>query len=232
MALLYLYMGVTMVQALRLGWHMAYRLDRYDWRFGEVWMSFWLTVVLWPLLLLKPRAFLKILITPPFGGPIGGGIGGVNLAARERELDHLRRNPPPWGTYVRFHTRHGEGMPASALTFPTAMVEKALAPLCTGSRALDILNWVKRRDVCQDATSDVPAAWGDQFQCLAADLIEQGHGVAQCGSCGRRTPSSELAKETFSVIGHSFHFWRCACGNLLLQVPGIHVHAEAGGCQH
>lgn len=220
MTLLYLYMGVTTALALRLGWHMAFRLDRYDWRFGDVWMSFWLTLVLWPLLLLKPTPFLKILITPPFGG----SVGGVNLAARERELDHLRHHPPPCGTYIRFHTRHGEGIPASELTFPAAMVEMTLAPLATGRCAQDIENWVKRRDASQGATCDVPAAWGDPFQNVAAALIEEGHGVAQCGSCGRRTPCGELAKETFSVIGHSFHFWPCACGYTLLQVDGTRIH--------
>lgn len=77
------YLFSTLAIALRLGWHMATRLDHFDWHYGEPWLHFMLTLLLWPLLLLRPHALQRALIAPDFA--VRDRLG-INLAARARAL--------------------------------------------------------------------------------------------------------------------------------------------------
>lgn len=78
-----LYLTLTALIALRLGWHMATRLDRFDWQYGEPWLHFGLTLALWPVLLLRPKALRRTLIHPEF---TTRDQLGISLAARARAL--------------------------------------------------------------------------------------------------------------------------------------------------
>ena len=216
---LYIYLAATLLVAVRLSWHMAFRLDQFDWHYGDVWTNFWFSVLLWPVLLTKPR----LLISPNFRS----APGGVDLAERARELDRLRKNPPPCGNQVRFMQKQQQGG-GGAFVFQAEIVEHALSdPFAEHPRAYrdgdaDILGWVRRRDAEDDVVTDVPAPWW-QFQYLAADLIEQGHGVAYCGACDRRLPANTIMKKSARGAGHTFHQWSCPCGSPLLFVDGGHV---------
>ncbi|MBL8420972.1 MAG: hypothetical protein JNK92_10080 [Dechloromonas sp.] len=79
--LLYIYLGGGALIALRMAWHIRYRLDRYDRMFSNVRLTFWLDVILWPLLLLKPEC----LIHPKFSTD----TWNEGRADAERELDRL-----------------------------------------------------------------------------------------------------------------------------------------------
>lgn len=61
---LYGYLAITAMIAARAAWDMAFRLDAFDWRYGDIWLSFTMLVILWPLILLKPRALMRTLRSP------------------------------------------------------------------------------------------------------------------------------------------------------------------------
>lgn len=77
--LLYAYLAITAMIAARAAWDMAFRLDAFDWRYGDIWLSFTMLVILWPLILLKPRALMRTLRSP---FSVTGGAS-PNLAERE-----------------------------------------------------------------------------------------------------------------------------------------------------
>lgn len=200
---------------------MAFRLDRFDWRFGDVWLGFWLYLLFWPLLLLKPTNLLR--------SPFRSGPGKVDSAARERELDGLRRNPPPCGSEIRFEQ---SGRAGSVLSFSTEVVAEALADngpegSCNyGVVESDIVRWVNQRDQSIKVETQVPSAWW-QFAGIAADLIRSGHGVAHCGVCGRRASSRvALTHRSYAVADQVIEEWACECNNVLLQIDGVRVHRK------
>jgi len=45
------YMAGLALVGIRLGWHMAFRLDRFDWQGSsfDIWMAFVIKTLLWPL---------------------------------------------------------------------------------------------------------------------------------------------------------------------------------------
>jgi hypothetical protein len=221
LAVLYAYIGCTLLVAGWLGLHMAFRLDRFDWRFGDVWLGFWLYLLFWPLLLLKPTSVLR----PPFRS----GPGEIDLAARQRELDGLRRNPPPCGSEIQFVQ---SGRAGSVLFFPTQVVAETLAANePEGSRSYgvvesDIVRWVNRRDQSIKGVTEVPAAWW-QFASIAADLVRRGHGVARCGACGRQALAGvSMTHRSHAVADQVIEQWACDCNNVLLQVDGARIHRK------
>lgn len=203
---------------------MAFRLDRFDWRFGDVWLGFWLHLLFWPLLLLKPTSLLR--------SPFRSGPGKADLAARERELDGLRLNPPPCGSEIRFEQ---SGRTGSVLFFPTQVVAGALADNgAEGSRNYgvvesDIVRWVNQRDQSIKVATPVPAAWW-QFAGIAAGLVKRGLGVAHCGACGCQAPSGVLmTHRSQAVADQVIEQWVCACDNVLLQIDGLRIHQKRTG---
>ena len=213
----YFYLTFTALLAMRLGWHMLLELDSFDWQYSEVWPIFWTSVLLWPALMIKPTILLRLIVEPPFPR---------ESADYQRKLYRLRKSPPPCGTQVRYAWQRDDGK-SNTFVFVADTVERTLSrPDSENSRMsnehdADILRWVKRRNIAEIALTDVPAEWC--FQYLAADLIEQGYGVAYCGSCGKATRANELVKESFSVVGHGFHSWNCPCGRQLLCVDGMRI---------
>lgn len=217
-ALLYAYVAITAMIAARAAWDMAFRLDAFDWHYGEIWPSFTMLVILWPLFLLKPRALVKMLRSP-FSVI---DRASPDLATRERELYLLSQNPPPCGQTVRFHHDDSIGGGGAFLEFSAEEVEQVLTDTSSGVCNPDVLLWVNRRR--QDLPlTDVPRPWW-RFQYIAAELIDKGHGVSDCIACGHRSPATELHKETISIIGHGFASWRCSCGAVALTVDTIQVH--------
>lgn len=215
---LYAYLAITAMIAARAAWDMAFRLDAFDWRYGDIWLSFTMLVILWPLILLKPRALMRTLRSP-FSLTDGAG---PNLAARERELYLLGLNPPPCGQTVRFRCHDSGGGGGALLEFSAEEVEQVLTEPSSGVCNPDVLLWVNRRR--QDLPlTDVPRPWW-QFQYIAAKLIDQGHGVSDCNACGQRLPATALEKKTTSIIGHGFSRWYCRCGAVALTVDTGHVH--------
>ena len=58
--LLEIYLLGILAVAIRYGYHMIFELDKYDWTYSResIWVSFILSSVLWPILLIRPRLLL------------------------------------------------------------------------------------------------------------------------------------------------------------------------------
>lgn len=216
MTAFYIYCGCTLLVATRLGWHMVFRLDRFDWRYGDVWPNFWITLLLWPLALIKPQ----ILLSPNFSY-------SSDLPGRYRELERLRTDIPSCGEKIRFITSPVAG-PVSAFTFERKVVEHYLtahlndqSPVGFDQRH-EILRWVSQPNSTMEAVTDVPEAWW-KFMYLAADLARLGHGVARCGRCGQETLAGNLVVTPIRICGHGFDRWDCICGGELLTVDVFRI---------
>lgn len=77
----YIYLAGAALVALRMGWHIRYRLDKYDRRLCDIRSTFKFNVILSPLLLLAPN----VLLNPKFS--VHRWLDGRVDA--ERELDRL-----------------------------------------------------------------------------------------------------------------------------------------------
>ena len=171
---LWIYLGWTALVALRLGWHMRYRLDWFDWQYGDVWPSFWMSLLMWPLLMLKPGTFIDFLRDPK----LSGTVAGIDLAARERELHRLHVSLPPCGELIRYQRRREDRTEAWIVLFAETVEHSLLDPR-PGTQQHDILRWVRQRDPANDDVTDVPEAWWEYSE-KAAELLEDGKGLAHC----------------------------------------------------
>lgn len=214
MIAIYIYVACTLIVAVRLAFHMRWRLDRFDWHNGDVWSNFWITLLLWPLALIKPRIIISPVLTSRFLG--------IDLAARARELDRLRNNLPPCGLQIRFVSNQEEGSTHN-FTFDRSTVHQALAsgiaecvPHLFGQRH-DIFRWINNNSPSTEVITDAPSAWWE-FMYVASALLRNGNGTVLCGNCGKEMPADGLRVETIGLREHMFDAWYCTCGCRLLLV--------------
>ena len=222
-SVLYLYVAIMSLIALRLGWHLLFRLDRYDWHYNKfsIWVNFSLSVILWPLLLRKP----KILISP------GNSFDSYGRAARERERDRLRQSPPKCGEVVRFsqsQTMFEEEVVGEFL-FDSRLVEMALerqlrnVPHQVAEDYEAMLNWIRHREANSQNPTDVPEIWSD-FQYVANELIRLGEGRVHCKTCGKTFPTGALIPiDDKAKRGWNFERLLCDKGHKLLIVDAAHI---------
>jgi len=178
----------ALLTALRLGWHMTFKLDRYDWRYsrGNILLTFAVWVALWPLLFTgKPRLLLD---------PTDLFFNAHADAVRAR----LRDNPPPCGTVIRY--RDDGGLVEKAygeFLFSAEAVERVLThrlhenPPLAICEAEAILNWIRHRDSTLSEPTDVPVLW-EWFEHVADVLIRAGVGEARCRKCDEAFATGEL----------------------------------------
>jgi len=173
MIFFHLYWSIALLVALRLVWHMVFRLDRYDWHYsnGDIWMSFALSVVFWPLMLMRPRNLID---------PRKLFEGSFGIAGRMRIRAELLENPPPCGPVIRYRQSYGRYEETyGEFLFPASDVEQALRKLLIESPNVlkddegGILNWLLHRDDALTYPTDVPSAW-PRFQYVANDMIRAG----------------------------------------------------------
>ncbi|MGB4115377.1 MAG: hypothetical protein WBK51_02385 [Polaromonas sp.] len=208
--------------ALRLGWHLAFKLDRYDWSYNRlgIWVAFLLSIFFWPLLLLKPSVLI-------FPGRIFDGYG---RAARERERDRLWQFPPKCGELIRYaqnRTMFEEGVVGEFL-FDSYLVELELekylqnAPHQADGDFGAMLNWIRRREINSQVETDVPELWSD-FQYIANNLIRLGEGKVHCKVCGKTFPTGALIPiDDSAKRGWNFDRLLCHKGHKLLVVDTGH----------
>lgn len=223
---LYIYLAGAALIALRVGWHIRYRLDKYDRKFCDVRSTFWLDVILWPLLLLKPDN----LINPKFSE----SRWNAGRAEVERMLDRLEANLPPCSTFIRYAPEHDEsGKCDSEFVFDAAEVlaimEKRLAelPAEQHGRYTAILEWLRRRDTSRLDPVDVPAPWNGRFLNVAIGMMNRGLGQVRCGKCGEVIPQAEIfltnpGVEKIKTSGWSYNAWWCPQKHKLLTKDAIH----------
>ncbi len=223
---LYIYLAGAALVALRMRWHIRFRLDKYDREFCDVQSGFWFPVVLWPLLLLKPDT----LINPIF--PEASWNKG--RAETERELDRLEANLPQCASFIRYAPEHDEsGQCDSVFVFDAAeilaIMEKRLAelPAEQHGRYPGILAWLRRCDTaCLDPV-DVPAPWNGWFLNVAIGMMNRGLGQVRCGKCREVIPQDQITVDstpTGQGTGWHFNIWCCPQGHKLLTKDAIHFY--------
>lgn len=224
MTVIYIYAAGALLMALRLGWHMLFKLDRYDWYYskGDILMSFALSVFLWPLMLIKWRN----LIDP------GKLFESRNqLAARMRLLDH----PPLCGSVVQYCQKDSWGGEMyGEFFFRAADVEQNLrerlaeAPHLKDDDEGGILNWVRRRDETLTEPTGVPLVWG-RFEFVANDLIRAGNATVRCLKCGAEFSMDQLVtNDDHGRRGWNFDQLTCPQGHDLLVVQKFHLLMSDG----
>jgi hypothetical protein len=232
--LLYSYAAATLLVALRLGWHMVFKLDRYDWHYdkGDIWSNLGLYVLLWPLVLM-----MKLRTRGPAGrsdeaparrGPtldpakIFSNPNGA--AARAR----LRDNPPPCGTVIRYRQADGFSTAFGEFLFRAEAVERVLVnrireyPHLKNDVDGVILNWVRRRDRGFSEPTEMPALW--DFRSGANDLVREGEGKVRCIKCDETFPTGALIpRDEHGRPGWNIDLLICPRGHELLEVRKYHI---------
>jgi len=218
---IYIYGGAFV--AVRIGWHLAFRLDRFDWRYGkvEIWFKFIMSVILWPLLLIWPRLLLQpsLILKDQY-----------NQAERTREEERLKHFPPPCGKLITFRPISIYSVESfGEFTFQAEDIIKILIPhlkahpnLINGHDGA-ILNWLSKRDDAIDLPTPVPEAWS-RFEYLADKLIRQGIGEVRCITCDESIKSKKIKETSIgSNWGWHHNILQCPLGHLLFVVPSVHI---------
>jgi hypothetical protein len=225
-----IYLAGAVLVALRMGWHIRYRLDKYDRKFCDVRSTFWFNVILWPLLLLKPDN----LINPKFSEP----TWSEGRAEAERKLDRLEAKLPPCTAFILYRPGHDEsGKCDSEFVFDAAEVVaimgKRLAelPAEQHGRYPGILNWLRQRDASRPDPVDVPALWNGWFLNVAVGMMNRKLGQVWCGKCGELVPQDEISIDSgpSGIQGSGWHFnvWCCPQGHKLLTKDAIHFYIRS-----
>lgn len=222
--LLFVYVGVALFVAIRLGWHMRYELDAYDWRFKKVehWLDFCFYTLLWPLLALTPRS----LIEPHriFGDDEYGVIN------RMRERDRFRHDPPPCGELILYRPACGSGKNIGGeFLFQAADIEHILKdklnadPHFSGSDEGAIFNWIRKRSVEIQEPTEVPQVW-DRFEYVAIALVQNGQAEVTCLACKSTLRKKDLVI-TDSKVGIGWFYDQLVCpkGHKLLEVETMRI---------
>lgn len=220
-----IYLAGAVLVALRMGWHIRYRMDKYDRMFSDVRGTFWLDVILWPMLALKPNT----LIHPTFSA----NIWNEGRADAERELDRLAQNLPPCGASIRYAPKHDEaGECDSEFAFDAATVEAIMAkrlaelPPVQHGRFVAILDWLRQRDPSCTEPTDLPGAWNGHFLNVAVGMMNRGLGQVTCGKCREVIPQEQISIDTgptnMVTSGWAFNVWRCPQGHKLLTKDAMH----------
>jgi hypothetical protein len=220
------YIAGAVLTGVRLGWHMAFRIDRFDWIYSKsnIWMSFVLSTLLWPLILMPPRN----LIEP--AKLFEGSFGRAGLAARAREEERLQLSPPPCGAVLLYRQgRGGYEETFGEFTFRSVDVEEALVgklrdhPHLAADHEGSILKWLRQRDESITTPTPIPAAWS-RFQYIADDLLRNGRGEAHCLACNKPIPKNEwFQKDDQGRSGWNFNKLVCPNNHRLLVVERIHL---------
>lgn len=227
---LYYYLAGAALVALRVGWHIRYRMDRYDRMFSKVRSTYWFDVILWPLLLLKPEN----LVHPKFSPD----IWNQGRAEAERELDRLAQNLPPCGASIRYAPKHDEaGDCDSEFVFDAASVEAIMAkrlaelPIAQHGRFTAILDWLHQRDPSCAEPTDVPAAWNGHFLNVAIGMMNRGLGQVMCGKCRDVIPQEQISIDTgptnMVTSGWAYNVWRCPQKHKLLTKDAMHFYVRS-----
>ena len=224
MVILYAYVLVALLIAVRLGWHMRAKLDDYDWHYNktDIWVTFGFGCIAWPLLFIKPAN----LVDP--NNLFRGGL--VDFAARQRERDQLWNNPPPCGERIRYRQGHGRYEETYGEFILDAVdVESTLIDRLQKNPNLDeddegaILNWLRHRDDSISEPTDVPKAWW-RFQYVADVLVRSGAGIVYCLQCDKEISKKQLVTDD-DRGKPSWNFDRLVCpdGHKLLVVERVHL---------
>lgn len=221
----HIYLAGAVLVAMRMGWHIRYRMDKYDRMFSDVRETFWLDVILWPLLVLKPDTLIHPRFSP--------NAWNEGRADAERELDRLAQNLPPCGAAIRYVPEADEfGACDSEFVFDAAAVEVIMAtrlaelPAEQHGRFTAILDWLRQRKPSCAEPTDVPAAWDGHFLSVAVGMMNRGLGQVKCGKCGEIIPREQISIDSVPTkmvtSGWRYKIWCCPQNHKLLTKVAMH----------
>ena len=225
MTFLYFYtaIAIAIYIAFSLGWHMLFRLDRYDWayRMSHIWISSFAIVLLWPILFFRPAFLLQ---------PNRTLKDRVGIATWRRKWGNLYENPPPCGRTIRYRQDDFRcGKNDGVFLFEASDVEELLRKQLEGSEGSSlsdedaVLRWVAHRDNTIEAPSNVPMLWSG-FKRIADKLIRTNHGQVSCLQCGNEIPVSQIINnDDFGKPGWNMDRLQCPRGHNLLVLEKIHL---------
>ena len=219
-----------MLVALHHGRFILTKLDRYDWHFKkmEIWGFFALSVIAWPLLLIKPRNLMD-----PSKMYQNGKFGPAEMARAKdritREKDELQTNPPPCGSLIRYRQGYGREKTYGEFFLRAIDVEAALTnhlkhyPHLAKDDEGAILNWVRNRNESLTEPTDVPKVWG-RFKFVMNYIIRTAAIKVRCLKCGIVLSSDQLVtNDDQGRPGWNSDRIICPNGHKLLAVETVHI---------
>lgn len=224
LTILKIYFLVAILVAFRVGWHMLFRMDQYDWNCTgkeDIWMTFVFFTVAWPIFILKPQTFVRL-------GPQFDIYGN---AASARERDRLRRDLPPCGKTVIYKQITGAfgSEVCGEFLFKTKDLLAQLKQRLTESPDLvnwdegDISKWLDQYDSTIEDPSPVPIIW-DRFEYLANEVARSGKCQVKCLKCDAFVPVESIIRDDDSgKAGWNLDRLACPEGHNLLVIRAIHV---------
>lgn len=224
MIMLYVYIAVALFFATWMGWHMHCTLDRFDWAYrrSEIWVSFGLKTIFWlPMVLFKPSE----LITPEFG--YRSSMLNIDFAETTRQRVKFMENPPPCSSTVTYRTFGDDGKSTSALFYFRSASVEAMAKEINQNHYKGLLGmsaaalWTSLRTESVTEPTEVPELLVN-FDHIAEELIEAGHGQVLCFSCNKIYSALELSRST-QLFGSSLMAnCRCPSQHKLLELEIAH----------
>lgn len=208
--------------ALRLGWHMIFRLDRFDWQYGKgvILRTFAIFTVLWPLIIIKPKNIID---------PRNLFEGEFEIASRMRERNKLLKNPPPIGSVFRYKQDSPFAETYGEFLFHTMDVERILTKALkknqkhSVSDKMIILNWIRTRDDKMEVPIDMPKIWS-KFHFFAYNLVRDGCATIRCLKCGVGIERNDIViKDAGAKLGWNSDLISCPQGHNLLVIRRRHV---------
>ncbi len=205
MIILYAYVALATVLASWLGFNMHNKLDQYDWHYhrGDIWVDFWLTLIFWPLIaVLRPRK----LYMPAFKYDQFWG----DAAECTRQRISFMENPPPCSSTVVYRAFGDDKERNGIFYFSAANVQAMVEHMRKEHTSLGGMHgaarWTSLRNESLAEPTEVPELLVN-FDYIAEELIEAGHGQVCCLACEKIYSVSELEGKIISFPASARSGW-------------------------
>ena len=206
---------------VRLLWHIAITMDKYDRKYSDTFLVTVIATFLWPVLFIKPRTIINISI-------LYDNYGQAKQA-------RFRDNPPPCGPIVRYRQDWGQDDPdvygeflfrtQDLVTLYHHRLSEHPHLLHDQNGAID--NWLNRYDGSLTETSNVPDVWW-QFENVAEmAFFQYPRSKLRCIQCNADIQRDQVQqKNDKGQPGWNYNRLFCPQGHPLLAVRGMHVHVR------
>jgi hypothetical protein len=224
----YSYLCISLLIAVWLGWILFSKHDRFDWHYrkDDLWLSFFLGVLLWPLFLtLRPRLLLR---GKKWYDGTGDGLNlNSNLAKRMRRLNNMAENPPKCGSKLAYtHLNIYQDLEEIDVIFNAQDIKTFFRgkklPFHWDAESLALIALIKNRDKTWSEVTTIPD--DIVFGTMAFTLIENGYGEITCPQCHSTYSASELTTSHPPLHGGwNFIHYACPKEHELLSYEHIHI---------
>lgn len=222
-----LYAAGALAVAARLAWHMAFRLDKYDWRASKamIWTAFFVSPIAWPYFLFKP----KILVNPSslFEEP-----GAIQPASEVRALEKQKADFPPCARNLIYRPRnvydietHGEFQFLSLNVQRAFEAEFKSKPI--DQNAANFYKWLTQRNDGNTTPSEIPSWWQEPMSRILKKCLSRKPVSVNCLGCGVSIPLDHIRPADGDAIpGWNFHTLVCPRHHVLFATETVHVYVD------